>query len=315
MRRVLTMLLVGVLFSGAASAQENGYVAMSFAGMDIPLWVDILDLMEPMLAEEGYGMLTHDPQWDVARQSNDWDAWITRGVKAIMGWPVQPDALVPVTQRARAAGIPVIGYTQHWQGTTAAMLTNPLEDGIRLGRDAGEWIVERFGEAEVHVAVLGDRSTELGIGRTDGMIQGVQEVAPNAIVHELSTISRQSGYDNARRLLIAQPSTNVWISMSDENLHGAYRAVLETGVAVDDPDYFFGSLDVTDGTLDVMALPNSIWRIAYAFTSMELAEANVRLLVDSANGEDPEDIVVNARRVTQENLDEFYMDNYTGEGN
>ncbi len=56
-----------------------------------------------------------DPQFKVEQQVQDWKAWIAQGeVKAIMGWPINADAMVPVTQQAADAAFP--SSAMPWRG-------------------------------------------------------------------------------------------------------------------------------------------------------------------------------------------------------
>jgi ABC-type sugar transport system substrate-binding protein len=319
-------LLVGLIFAGMSIALSacggsgggdsgsgggsKGALAMSFGGLEPVLWDETIKTMKPEIEKAGYEFLVDDPQFKVEKQVADWEAWIAQGdVKAIDGYPVQVDAIVPVTQRANEAGISVLGYTQNWEGTKAALLTDPVKDGETLGRATGEWIAEHYGTSKpVDVGMLTEKAAEIGIGRVEGEIKGLNATAPNAVIHEVPTpgFARSAGYDGAESLLQAHPDTKVWISQADESLLGAYRAVLASGVSKTDPNYFFGSLDITPESLAVMKIPNSIWRVGYIFPPSELAEINSRLLIESAEGKKVHDLVATPTKITPQNWDQFY---------
>lgn len=285
----------------------SGAVAMSFAGLDITIWVDILAEMEPMINEAGLEFLSDDPQWDVQTQASNWDSWIARGdVKAIMAFPVQADALEPVTQRANEAGIPIFGYTTKWAGVECALLTDAFDDGVLLGENAVAWMSENGGPAGMKVAVMSDRESDLLGGRTEGIIAALEELAPDAEVFELPGLSREVGLNNAEAQLAAHPDTNVWLSVGNDNVQGAYQALSNAGVGADDPNYMLGSLDVTNETLDIIKLPDSIWRVAFAFPTKELAKANADLLIGAARGEVCSDYLITPKPVTAENADTYY---------
>jgi ribose transport system substrate-binding protein len=300
---------VSLAACGGGGSDGKGAVAMSFGSLEPALWNDILVYMKTELEEQDYELLVDDPQFKVEKQVSDWEAWLAQGdVKSIMGYPVQADALVPVTAQANGAGVPVLGYTQNWEGTAAALVTNPLEDGEMLGTNAGEWIVENYGDKPVDVAILSDYKAELTKERSEGMIAAVEETAPNAVIHDLPSFSRSEGFDAAESLLTSNPDTKVWIAFGSENVLGAYRAVINSGVSKTDPDYFFGALDSTNEILDIMAIPDSIWRVGYVFPSKELAEINTRLLVGAAEGEEVKDELIVPKLVTKDNIDSFYFD-------
>ncbi len=119
MKRFLSA--VAVIAAAVAGAHpawaEQPAVAMSFGGSTIALWNDELQLMRPVIEAAGYRFLTDDPQFRVEKQVQDWQAWIAEGnVKAIMGWPINAAAMVPVTKQAEEAHVPVIGYAVAWKG-------------------------------------------------------------------------------------------------------------------------------------------------------------------------------------------------------
>jgi len=81
----------GATDAGPGSSDESkGSLAMSFGGLDIQIWVDMIDYMKPIVEDAGYEFITDDPKWDIQTQVSDWETWIQRGdVKAIMGYPVR----------------------------------------------------------------------------------------------------------------------------------------------------------------------------------------------------------------------------------
>jgi len=291
------------------STDNKGAVAMSFAGMDITIWNDELKFMKPIVEEAGYELLTDDPQWEVQKQVSDWDAWIVRGdVKAIMGFPVQTDAIIPVTERAQAAGIPVLAYAVAWEGTTAGVLVDGYNDGYTVGAAGAEWITETYGTDEnIQVAIMADLTSDFGKSKADGLEAGLKENAKNITVSVLPGVSREEGYSAASSHLIAQPDTKLWLGTSNDNATGAYQALLDSGVALDDPSYAVGSPDSTNETLDMFAIPNSIYRLAFIVSARELGEANAQMLIDAAEGKKLKDVTVSAQRVTPENIDSYYI--------
>jgi len=293
----------------SAKGDTKGAVAMSFAGMDITIWNDQLKFMKPIVEEAGYEFLTHDPQWDVQKQVGDWEAWINRGdVKAIMGFPVQTDAIIPVTQKAEAAGIPVLAYATKWDGVTAGVIVDAYADGFTVGTAAGEWITETYPDLdEVPVGLVADLTSDFGSAKAKGLKEGVEKSAKNAKVYELPGISRDEGYSAANSHLIAVPETKVWLGTSNDNAQGAYQALLDSGVAKDDPEYAVGSPDATNETLDIIGIPDSIWRLGFIVPAKQLAEENAAMLIAAANGESVSDVVVPAQRVTPENIESFYV--------
>lgn len=293
--------------SAAPAGDSKGAVAMSFAGLDIPIWVDQLAIMEPIINEAGYEFLSDDPAWDIQTQVNDWENWIQRGdVKAIMGYPVQSDSMVAVTEKSQAAGIPVLGYASAWEGTSAGVLLNNYEDGVRLGEEAGAWIEENT-EGTQPVALLGYWETDLGRERSEGIVAGLENSGADVSVNEISVINLDDGYAAAQSQLAAEPDTKIWLGMASEPLQGAYQYLTDQGVAEDDPSMLLGALDATDEILDIVSVEDSIWRLSYILPAKVLAEANANLLIAAAEGEEPEDVTIDSIQVTADNYADFYV--------
>jgi ribose transport system substrate-binding protein len=298
---------------GAAGATgSKGAVAMSFGGSTIALWNDEINLMRPMIEKAGYKFLVDDPQFKVQKQVQDWQAWIAQGeVKAIMGWPIQVDALIPVTKQATAAKIPVLGYAVAWDGVKASLLTKPEEDGGRMADEAVAWIKKTYGDKPVEVAVLSDEANDLTRLRVEGIYNGVKAGAPNAKVSKVPALTLEDGYNAAKRQLTAHPDTKVWLSYSNDNLKGVYKALMDAHVKKDDPNYLLAGMDVTNQDLNLIQIPDSIYRLAFAFRSTVLAKVNADMLIKAASGQPVKDVYVSFEKVTADNAKQFYV----GKGN
>jgi ribose transport system substrate-binding protein len=313
-KKLMLAAAIGVMLFGVGQGEataEEKTVAMSFGGSTIALWNDIIAIMEPTLKKKGYKLLTHDPQFKVERQVQDWRAWVAQGeVKAIMGWPINADAMVPVTRQAQEAGIPVIGYAVSWPGVSAAMLTNPEEDGKKLASYAVEW-AKKNGAEGAEVAIMSDEQNDLTRLRVKGLYDAVSAGLPNAKVYKVPALSREDGYNAAKQHLVAHPDTTVWLSFSNDNMKGVYKALLDSGVAKDDPRYFIAGMDVTNEDLDLIQIPASIYKMAFAFRSEVLADVNMNFLMDAAEGRPLKNVFVAPEVVTPENAKNFYVGNVT----
>lgn len=296
--------------AGGQGEDGKGAVAMSFAGLDIPIWNDQLEIMRPIVEDAGYEFVTDDPGWDIQTQVNDWENWIQRGdIKAIMGYPVQSDSTIAVTEKAQAAGIPVLGYASAWEGTSSAVMLNNFEDGVTLGEAAGEWINEKYGSSGTQpLALLGYWDTDLGRERSEGIVEGLKNSGADVDINEISVVSLDDGYAAAQSQLAAQPETKIWLGMASETLQGAYQYLIDQGVAEDDPSYLLGALDATDEVLDIYGVENSIWRLSYILPAKVLGEANAKMLIAAADGEKTEDVTITSTELTRDNYADFYSD-------
>lgn len=294
---------------GGADASK-GAVAMSFAGLDIQIWNDMLPFMEDVVTDAGYEFVTDDPKWDVNTQVADWESWIVRGdIKAIMGYPVQSDAMVAVTQQANDAGIPVLGYGSTWDGVKAAVVLDHQADGLKAGERAAEWIKEHYGDEKVDVAFLGYPDTDLGRLRGEGMLEALNAAGLNLNINEHTVLNLDDGYAAAQNQLNAFPNTKVWLAIANDPALGAYQALIDSGVSPTDDSMLLLNLDATDAELKIIAEEGSFWRYAFIPVTREIAEANAKMLVAAANGESVEDKVIPTTEVTSANAEEYLLAN------
>lgn len=295
--------------AGTGEAPESkGAVAMGFAGADITIWNDQLEIMRPIVEAAGYEFLTDDPQWDVNRQVSSWQAWINRGdVKAIAGYPVTPDAMVPVTQQAEAAGIPVFGYLVGWEGTSGTTVVDSYDGGFELAANAATELQAAGADDDLTVVIVGSRDSDFSADAMDGLTEGFTSVMPDASIVEQTAITREDGYNITKAQMTADPESHVWLGASNDTILGVYQALIEEGVAEDDPDFYLASRDATNETLDLIKIENSIYRTSLVVPAQALAEANAKLLIDGAEGKETSDIVVPGVLVTAEDADDYYV--------
>lgn len=308
---------VALTFSACSSGSgsdsgggEKGAVAMSFAGLDIQIWNDMLPFMEEIVTNAGYELVTDDPKWNAQTQVQDWESWIVRGdIKAIMGYPVQSDSVVAVTQQANDAGIPVVGYGSTWEGVKGAVAFDHSADGYQAGKRAAEWIRKNYGDEKVDVAFLGWPDTDLGRLRGEGMLKALDEAGLNLNITEHKTLSLDDGYAAAQNQLNAVPGTKVWLAISNDPALGAYQALTDSGISPTDDSMLMLNLDATDAELEIIMEKGSFWRYTFMAPARQLAEANAKMLVAAAEGEDLTDTTVPVTEVTAENAEQFLLKN------
>lgn len=292
------------------NGDTQGSVAMSFPGLDIQLWNDMLPFMEEYVEDAGYTFVTDNPEWDAQNQVNTWESWIVgQQVDAIMGFPVQSDSVVGVTNQANEADIPVLGYTSTWEGVDASVLMDHHQDGVTLGEDAATWIAENYGDSEVDVALLGYPETDLGRFRGEGIRDGLESEDLDLNINEHSVLTLDDGYSAVQNQLNAFPETDVWLAVSNDPAQGAYQGLMDADVAPDDDSVLLGSIDGTDAEVSTVAEENSIWRFLYIVPAREIGETNAQMLIDAAEGEEVQDTTLEQIQITSENAEEYLLEN------
>ncbi len=135
------------------------------------------------------------------------------------------------------------------------MLTDPEGDGRAVAKYAVDWVKKTAGDKPVKVAIMSDEQNDLTRLRVEGINKELTENLPNATVMRVPALTREDGYNAAKQQLTGASGHHVWLSFSNDNMKGVYKALLDSGVDKDDPNYFLAGMDVTNEDLDLIQIP------------------------------------------------------------
>ena len=128
---------------GAWAAHAEGLkIGFSQVTLQSPFYVQLKNGAEAAAKAGGDTLTFLDANGDVTKQNNDIQDLITQGVNAIIINPVNPDAVAPSLEAAKAAGIPVITVDRpiNGEGVTAHI----GRDNKKMGGIVGQAVVDRL---------------------------------------------------------------------------------------------------------------------------------------------------------------------------
>lgn len=298
--------------SKSGDGKSKGALAMSFAGLDIQIWNDMLPIMKKKIEAAGYKFLSDNPEWKPQNQVADWQSWIVQGdVKAMMGYPAQADALIPVTSQAAAAHIPVVAYGSTWEGVRASVSLDHKKDGHAMGEAVAAWIAENGlnNGKTIDIALFGTDAVDLGRLRHEGFKEALDEAGLKVKITQYSdAISLDGGYKAVQTQLNAFPDTKVWVGLSNDPARGAYQALVDSGVKPNDKSTLLANIDATDADLDLF-MKDTFWKVMFAVPTRKIAEANAQMLIDAAQDKKLKDVILDTTQVTQGNAASFILKN------
>jgi len=211
----------------AAKGLRMGYTSMDLAN---PYFVEVARGMQDRAKELGVELTVHDGKADAASQISATENFIAQKMDAIILAPIAPDAMVPIVDEAKKAGIRVINSPQRIPNADAWYSVAEFEYGKSIGDIAGKYITEKLG-GNAKVAVLTFPEVPSLIARGDGIKAGLKEFAPNAvIVAEQSALSPDKGAAAAENILQANPDARVFVGVNDAGILGAYEAIKASGM-------------------------------------------------------------------------------------
>jgi ABC-type sugar transport system substrate-binding protein len=197
----LGMIAAGVLLAacggGSSDSGDNGggettgstdsglTIGVSFYSMQVPLFVEMLQGIEDVAAEQGIEIIFYDAGGSAEQQINQIENLITSEVDAIIASPADATALVPVYESVRAAGIPIF--------SAANKVADEYEDGF----------------VGPNLSALANETMDLLIDCMDGSGEMVLITGPPVIAF---VQLQQAGWDQA---LAANPDVSVVQTLVD----------------------------------------------------------------------------------------------------
>lgn len=229
---ILTIGLVGcstgndVKSDEAVSSGEKlrvGYVTMDITS---PYFIEMINGMKEKAKELNIELSVHDGKYEAQPQIDAMETLITQKVDAIILSANDTEALQPLVDKAKEAGIKVVAANVEMKNVDGFVSLNEYEYGYTGGQIAGRYIKDNMnGEAEV--AVLTFSQIPAVLERAKGLKEGIQEFAPNVkFVAETDANNRETGMKAAENIIQANPNVNVFVGVSDDAVLGAYEAMI-----------------------------------------------------------------------------------------
>ena len=251
-RRLAIRLLASVALLGAATI-SSAHAADILIGLITktdanPFFVKMRDGADAKGKELGVkvqnfaGKFDGDNDTQVAAIEN----LISAGAKGILITPSDTKAIVPVVQKARAAGILVIAVDTPLDPIDAADATFAT-DNFKAGVLIGEWAAKTLGAGKVktaHVAFLDalENQPTVDVARDQGFMKGfgidpkdtsryLDENDKRIVGHFWGKGSEDGGRTGMETLLQKDPKTNVVYTINEPTAAGAYEALKAAGKA------------------------------------------------------------------------------------
>ncbi|WP_454109386.1 substrate-binding domain-containing protein [Leifsonia shinshuensis] len=118
----------------------------------------------------GIDLTVTDGQGNAAKQSNDVDNLVARGIKVLLISPYQADALVPAIKRAEAAGVKVVTVDR---GANTDVTSYIAPNDFENGKVVAEYLAKQMNGKGKIVEITGTPGASPTIARHDGFMKGL----------------------------------------------------------------------------------------------------------------------------------------------
>lgn len=267
--------------SSETETKDGDYeIGLSISTLNNPFFVALKEGAEEQANEMDATLTVADAQNDAAKQVNDVEDMIQKGMDLILINPTDSEAVGAAVQAANDAGIPVITVDRNAE--TGDVVAHVASDNVAGGQLAGDYMVELVGEGQKVVELEGIP----GASATRDRGQGFNE----AIDGKLEVVAKQSAnFDRAEGLTvmenILQDNKDIVavFAHNDEMALGAVQALQAAGMS----DVKVIGFDATDDA--VKAVEGGTMAATVAQKPAEIGKLGVEAAINHLKGETVEE--------------------------
>jgi ribose transport system substrate-binding protein len=214
----------------ATFAQTEKPVSIGVSTQDLQnqYWLQLIESFKRAAAPTGAQILTGSAiSMDPAAQAQDVSNFLAQGAQAVAVSPVNPAALQPVFDEARARGVYVVNnhFPVAFGHYDIFLDTGPYESGQLAGTYAARKINEKFGGKGL-IGLLTLPENETLTIRVQGIIDSVKQNAPEStIVIEQRATDQSNAETVVTNMLTAHPDINTLLGWSDTVVLGGIAAL------------------------------------------------------------------------------------------
>ena len=293
---------------GSPSADGDGVqkILFDYPFTALPVYGALVSALEGVAAEKGVEIVLTNDEMGLEKQVSQLNSYLGSDIDAVVSFPVDPASLESIAQQYRDAGKYWVTYGGDMTNQDATLQFSFYQSGYDLGENAAQWALENVGP-DAKVIVLEDQSRQIGQERTQGVIDGLTEAAPDIqIVAQQQTITPDEGLSVTTALLAQHPDANVVLAVVGDAAQGAYQALVASGRAEDDPKTYVGGLDPNLFGLQQMR-DGHFFRAASYFSLVDLVSAVVDIPIALGEGEEDASVDIPVQLLTADNpeLDQY----------
>jgi ribose transport system substrate-binding protein len=222
------LLLAGValsaLFAMAGSANAAYVLGMKGPGAGNPFWAAVEAGAKAKAAELGVEVIVVAPpaESDVQAQITQIEDLIAQKVDGIALAPTDPNALAPVVDAAKAAGIPVVFVDTRGTNEGVTFIGTNNEVGAAL---AADFMCKNL-PAGSDVAILqGLVSQSTGQARAEGSKKGLEACGLKVVAEQTAEWDRAKGLSVTENILAGNPNIKGIFGSNDNMALGAVEAL------------------------------------------------------------------------------------------
>ena len=268
--------------AGSDAAAKKLYVPLISKGFQHQFWQAVKQGAEKAAAELGVEITFEGPETEsqVDKQLEMLQVALDKKPDAIGLAALDSQASIPLLQKARDAGIPIIAFDSGVDSDIPVSLVTT--DNLAAAGKAADKMAELIGgEGEVAV-IVHDQTSRTGIDRRDGFVNRIKEQYPNIKIVDIQYGGGDhlKSTDLAKAILQAYPNLKGFFGANEGSAIGIINAVTEMNVQ--------GKITVIgydSGKAQIDAIKNGVMAGAISQNPVGIGYETVKAAVAAANGE------------------------------
>ncbi|EMA6343823.1 ribose ABC transporter substrate-binding protein RbsB [Bacillus cytotoxicus] len=201
-------------------------VGLSVSTLNNPFFVTLKKGAEKKAKDIGIELIAVDAQNDAAKQTNDVEDLVQKGVDIVVINPTDSDAVASAVSAANAANIPVI--TVDRVANSGKVVSHIASDNVAGGKLAGDYIRELVGEGATVAELEGIPGSSAARERGKGFHK-VADAGLNVAAKQTADFDRAKGLSVMENILQANSDVKAVFAHNDEMALGALEALKSAG--------------------------------------------------------------------------------------
>jgi ribose transport system substrate-binding protein len=240
---LLSVLIVALLVSacgGAAQpaaqqpAADSGakpYIPVISKGFQHQFWQAVRQGSEKAAADLNVDITFEGPETEaqVDKQMEMLQTAIDKKPAAICFAAVDSKAAIPLLEKAKAAGIPIIGFDSGVDSDIP--VTTASTNNVAAAALAADKMVELMGGAGEVAIIAHDQTSRTGIDRVDGFTNQIKDKYPDVTIvdTQYGAGDQLKSTDLAKAIILAHPELKGFFGANEGSIIGVLNAVKELG--------------------------------------------------------------------------------------
>jgi len=218
--------------SDAADTAAKPYIPIISKGFQHQFWQAVKAGAEQAATEFNVDITFEGPETEamVDKQIEMLQTALDKNPAAICLAALDSKAVVPLLEKAKEAGIPVIGFDSGVDSDIP--VTTAATDNLAAAGEAADKMAELIGDAGQVAVIVHDQTSRTGIDRRDGFVNRMKEAHPNVEIVDIQygAGDQLKSTDLAKAIIQAHPDLKGFFGANEGSIIGVLNAVKELGM-------------------------------------------------------------------------------------